>query len=68
MNDDSINDDIMNDDFFNVEEPQPTGTDSNRKTIIIVVVAAVLLCCCLGVFLYTAYFYWGDPLLEYLGY
>jgi hypothetical protein len=68
MNDDFNSEDFLNDDFFNIEDPQPTSADSNRKTIIIVAVVVVLLCCCLGVFLYTAYFYWGDLLLEFLGY
>ena len=63
-----MNDDFLTDDFISLEEPQPTTNGSNRKTIIIVAVVVVLLCCCLGVFLYTAYFYWGDPLLEFLGY
>jgi len=56
----------MNEDFISTEGPQPTG--SNRRTIIIVVVAVVVVCCCCAIFLYTAYNYWGDPLLELLGY
>jgi hypothetical protein len=56
----------MNDDFISAEGPQPTS--SNRRTIIIVVVVVAVVCCCCAIFLYTAYNYWGDLLLEYLGY
>ena len=63
-----MNDDFITDDFIDIEETQPASTGSNRKTIIIVAVVAFLLCCCVGVFLYTGYNYWGDPLLELLGY
>jgi hypothetical protein len=56
----------MNEEFISTEGPQPTG--SNRRTIIIVVAAVVVLCCCIAIFLYTGYFYWGDLLLESLGY
>jgi hypothetical protein len=56
----------MNEDFITTEEAQPTR--DNRNIIIIVVIAVVLLCCCCSVILYTGYNYWGDPLLELLGY
>lgn len=38
-----------------------------RRNIILAVTALLLLCCCFIVFLYTGYYYWGDPLMRLLG-
>jgi len=39
-----------------------------RRMITIAVVSLILLCCCCLLFMLSAYFYWGDPLMESLGY
>lgn len=38
-----------------------------RRNIILAVTVLLLLCCCFIVFLYTGYYYWGDPLMRMLG-
>ncbi len=38
-----------------------------RRMITIAVVSLVLLCCCCLLFMLSAYFYWGDPLMQSLG-
>lgn len=49
----------------------PTGDSEQqkkrRRMITIAVVSLVLLCCCCLLFMLSAYFYWGDPLMESLG-
>jgi len=49
----------------------PSGSDDKakkrRRNVTIAVVSLLLLCCCCLLFLWSAYFYWGDPLLESLG-
>ncbi len=38
-----------------------------RRMVTIAVVSLVLLCCCCLLFMLSAYFYWGDPLMQSLG-
>ena len=38
-----------------------------RRMITIAVVSLILLCCCCLLFVLSAYFYWGDPLMQSLG-
>ena len=38
-----------------------------RRMITIAVTIIVLLCCCCLLFMLSAYFYWGDPLMESMG-
>ena len=38
-----------------------------RRNITIAVVSLILLCCCCLLFVLSAYFYWGDPLMKWLG-
>ncbi|MCP5096194.1 MAG: FHA domain-containing protein [Chloroflexi bacterium] len=38
-----------------------------RRNIIIAVTAVILLCCCCLLFVWSGYYYWGDPLMKYLG-
>ncbi len=37
-----------------------------NRTLIIAIVVVLLLCCCCA-FLASAYWGWGDPLVEFLG-
>ncbi len=42
------------------------GGTKRRRNITIAVVILLALCCGCIIFLYTGYFYWGDPLLDFL--
>ena len=54
---------------YRAAPPPPSGPParSNRnRNIILIVLALLLLCCCC--FILSAYYLWGDPLMEYLGF
>lgn len=50
--------------YVEFEEAKPEK--GNRKTIIIVAAVAVVLCCCCGVL--VAGYYYGDQILQALGF
>lgn len=50
-----------------VPSGQSEQQQKRRRMITIAVIAIVLLCCCCLLFMLSAYFYWGDPLMESLG-
>ncbi len=49
----------------------PAGNDGQakkrRRNVTITIVSLLFLCCCCLLFLWSAYYMWGDPLLESLG-
>jgi len=48
-----------------VTPSEGSGDSKRRRRTIIIVILILLLCCCCA-FLITGYFYWGDPLLNFL--
>jgi len=53
-------------DYVEFEEAKPEK--DNRRTILIVAGALVLVCCCCVFLAYGLYNWWGDAIVQWLGF